>query len=138
MSQDRVSDERRLLAHLKDAVIQVMRITYSDLLKLATKPDIWNSKPCYDIDSPWQGSNMQGMFTSIYDIPVEVPPYNKAAFSQLISKYDIELQWETVFIRYDRAYRAALDAVNKHREEKGLTPYPSVEEAQSLPMYRNA
>lgn len=133
MSQEE-TDNKYQLAYIRDAMVQLMHVTYMDLKKLATNPAIWNTSPEYDISSPWQNSNMQSIFTSIYDIPVEQPPYNQSAFSQLIIRYGIQIDYNDIFPRFDAAYREALKVINKYREANGLPVYPSVEEAKSLPL----
>ena len=79
---------------------------------------------------------MQSIFISIYDVPVETPPYNRAAFSQLILQYGIEADYTLIYPRFDSAYRRALGRVNEYRKSRGLAPYPDVEIARSMPIKR--
>lgn len=128
--------EEMKLAYVRDAIIQLMHQTYMDLKKMSETPEIWDSSPEFAVTTPWQKSNMQSIFISIYDVPVEKPPYNKSAFEQLINQYEIEADYEVLFTRFDKAYRKALERVNKYRDSKGLAPYPSVEAARSIPVSR--
>ena len=122
-----ISEEQKL-AYVRDAIIQLMHQTYMDLKKMAESPEIWDSSPEFAVTTPWQKSNMQSIFISIYDVPVETPPYNRAAFSQLILQY--------IYPRFDSAYRRALGRVNEYRKSRGLAPYPDVETARGMPIKR--
>lgn len=130
-----ISEEQKL-AYVRDAIIQLMHQTYMDLKKMAESPEIWDSSPEFAVTTPWQKSNMQSIFISIYDVPVETPPYNRAAFSQLILQYGIEADYMLIYPRFDSAYRRALGRVNEYRKSRGLAPYPDVETARGMPIKR--
>lgn len=120
------------VALARDAITQIMHQTYMDLIRLATNPECWDASPEYTVTSPWQGSNMQSIFVSIYDVPVEKPPYNRAAFAQLIDQYKLDVDYDLIFSRFDAAYRKALDIINAYRRTKGLQEYPSPQEAKGM------
>jgi len=135
--QDAGKTQNVSLALAKDAITQIMHQTYMDLVRLANSPDCWDASPEYTVTSPWQGSNMQSIFVSIYDVPVEKPPYDKAAFAQLIDQYILDVDYDLIFSRFDAAYRKALDIINAYRRTKGLQLYPTPEEAKGMLVARS-
>ena len=115
--------EEEDLFRTREFVCKLIFLVFQDLKMLCEcQNPLDNVK--VDAVSDWPKSGIHQMYICIYDSSVNDPKNEKSIFRDLLVKYDMPLNYSTVYRRLDPMYRRALEKVNSFRTRKGLDAYP--------------